>query len=633
MYEPLVPARLAYDTAGVPWSAAYGDLYHSAEGGPGQARHVFLRGSRLPERWQGRERFVILETGFGTGLNFLATWAAWRADPQACRRLHYIACEKHPFRGEDLAILHAAWPEFADLAAELRAAWPTLVPGFHRLELAGGHLVLSLLFGDAGRQLAKLRAGVDAFYLDGFAPDRNPDMWSPALLDRLGQLANWGASLATWSVALPVREQLQAAGFRCDPAPGYGRKKSMLVGRHVVDRPSQPAPQRRAIVLGAGVAGCTLSEHLASRGWQVTLVERRPGPAMEASGNLAGIVMPRVARDDGIAARLSRACYLYGLRYWQRPAAQAAGARLDACGVMQFARSDAQEAGMRRSVAELALPDEFIHYLDRDAAQAWLGYAAPAGGWLFPQGGWANPPSLCRAALALADGQLETLFGRTVAGIERAGQDWRVLGDDGACLATAPVLVLANGVDAVRLPQAAHLPIQRVRGQVTLVPEGHIPPLKAAICRDGYATPAVDGLHAVGASYDLDDDTRPRAECDVDNMQRLAGLLPGVALDPAGFASRVGFRPVAPDRLPIAGALPDWPTLPDSTSARLADLPRQDGLYGLLGYASRGLVWAGLLAELLACQLEGEPLPLEADLIDAVDPARFALRAIRKRRA
>jgi tRNA 5-methylaminomethyl-2-thiouridine biosynthesis bifunctional protein len=631
MYQPLTPARLTYSEAGIPWSEQYGDLYHSAEGGPGQARHVFLRGSRLPERWQERDRFAILETGFGTGLNFLATWATWRADPRACRRLHYIAVEKHPFAAADLAALHQAWPEFADLASELRAAWPTLVPGYHRLEFAGGRLVLTLLLGDAAPLLAKLRAAVDAFYLDGFAPDRNPHLWSPELLGRLGQMANRGASLATWSVALPVRGHLQAAGFRCDPSPGYGRKKEMLMGRFVLDRPTPAPVERRAIVLGAGVAGATACERLAGRGWQVTLIDRQAGPAMEASGNLAGIVMPLIARDDSIAARLSRACYLHGLRFWQRPESGAAGARLAACGVMQFARSDEQETAMRQTVGQLDLPPEFLRYLDRDQATAWLGHAAPTGGWLFPQGGWANPPSLCRAALTLAGDRVETLFGRNVAALEQSGNDWRVFDDAGACLAEAPVLALANGVDAVRFEQAARLPIQRVRGQVTLVPEGRLPTLRAALCRDGYAAPAVDGRHAVGASYDLDPDPEPRTQCDLDNMGRLSGLLPGVELDPTGFGSRVGFRPVPPDRLPLAGALPDWNHLPDATSAQLRDLPRQAGLYGLLGYASRGLVWANLLAETLASQLDGEPLPMEADLLDAVDPARFALRAIRKR--
>lgn len=633
MYEPLVPARLAFSDDGVPFSETYGDLYHSAEGGPGQARHVFLRGNRLPERWQGKDAFVILETGFGTGLNFLATWAAWRDDPGACRRLHYISAEKHPFAVDDLAILHGAWPEFADLARQLRAAWPTLVHGFHRLEFAGGRLVLTLLFGDASRQLARLRAGVDAIYLDGFAPAQNPDLWSPALLARLGQLANRGASIATWSVSVPVRDHLHAAGFRTDPSPGFGRKKEMLAGRFVLGKSSTPPPDRHAIVVGAGVAGTTCCERLASRGWRITLIDRRPGPAMEASGNLAGIVMPLVARDDNIASRLSRAAYLYGLRNWQTQASLAAGARLAACGVMQFARTLEQEAQMRQTAAILGFPEAFLRYLDRDEAAGWLGHAAPAGGWLFPQGGWANPPSLCQAALNLAGDRVHAKFGLTVAGISQTDTGWRVSDDNGGCLAEAPTLILANGVDATRLEQAARLPIQSMRGQVTLIPEGRMPTLRAALCRDGYAAPAVDGLHAVGASYDIDADPLPRPECDTGNLGRLSGLIPGIDLGQQSelFASRVGFRPVPPDRLPIAGTMPDWQNLPASTAARLPDVPRQQGLYGLLGYASRGLVWARLLAEALVCQLEGEPLPLEADLLDAIDPARFALRAIRKR--
>ena len=634
MYEALRPARLAYSEAGVLYSELYGDVYHSAEGGPAQARHVFLRGNRLPERWQDKDRFVILETGFGTGLNFLATWAAWQDDPRACQRLHYLALEKHPFSVDDLATIHAAWPEFADVGAQLRAAWPTLVPGMHRLEFAGGRLVLTLLFGDAASLLPRLQAGVDAYYLDGFAPAQNPGLWSPALCEQLGRLANRGASLATWSVSVPVRQHLHAAGFRADPSPGFGRKKEMLVGRYVQDRPAPHRPERRAIVIGAGVAGTTCCERLAGRGWQVTLIERRNGPGMEASGNLAGIVMPLLARDDNIAARLSRAAYLHGLRFWQRPEARAAGARLAACGVMQFARTPEQDAHMRRTAEALALPQAFLRYLDRDEAANWLGHAAPAGGWLFPQGAWDKPPNLCRAALDLAGDRVQRLFDRSVARIEQSGGAWRVFDADGVGLAEAPTLILASGAEVTRLEPAARLPIQRVRGQVTLVPEGRLPSLRAALCRDGYAAPAVDGLHAVGASYDLDADPLPRAECDAANLHRLSGLLPGCELDSEStrYASRVGFRPVLPDRLPIAGALPDWPRLPDSAAARLRDLPRQAGLYGLLGYASRGLVWANLLAEMLVSQLEGEPLPLETDLLDAIDPARFPLRERRKRR-
>jgi tRNA 5-methylaminomethyl-2-thiouridine biosynthesis bifunctional protein len=630
--EPLLPAKLQFTESGTPWSDIYRDVYHSSEGSIGQARHVFLRGNLLPERWQDKDRFVILETGFGAGLNFIVTWAAWRDDVRACRRLHFISAEKHPFSVEDLAKLHQSWPEFAEQSAQIRAVWPTLTPGFHRVELEGGRVTLTLLFGDATKSLAKLHAGVDAFYLDGFAPTQNPDIWSPALIGRLGQLANWGASLATWCVSAPVRDLLNKAGFRADLIPGVGRKKDMLNGRYVSDKPAAVSPDRRAIVLGAGVAGSTCCERLASRGWQITLIDRRPAPGMEASGNLAGILMPMVSRDDNIASRLSRSAYLHGLRSWQSHATRAAGARLDACGVMQFARTPTQETLMHQVVETLRLPESFLTFLSQDEAAKRLGHAAPAGGWWFSQGGWANPPSLCRAALTLAGNNVRTLFTTSVSSIEQSSQGWRVFDADGACLAEAPALILACGVDATRFSQAHRLPIQRVRGQVTLIQENRLPPLRSALCRDGYIAPAVDGLYALGASYDLDTDPMPRAESDAGNLERLRGLLPDIKLelDTARHASRVGFRPVLPDRLPIAGALPDWANLPNETSAKLAGIPRLEGLYGLLGYASRGLVWAGLLAETLVCQLEGEPLPLESELIDAIDPARFPLREIRK---
>ncbi|MDA0190182.1 MAG: tRNA (5-methylaminomethyl-2-thiouridine)(34)-methyltransferase MnmD, partial [Proteobacteria bacterium] len=206
----LVPATLLRAADGTPRSDVYDDVYHSAAGALGQARHVFLAGNGLPERWRGRERFAVLETGFGLGGNFLATWAAWRADPQRCERLHFVSCEKHPFTAADIAAVHAtllAAPDGADvlapLAAQLRARWPLLVPGFQRLHFDAGRVTLTLLLGDATRLLPQLDPGdgIDAFFLDGFSPAKNPDLWSPALLGQFARLAAPGATLATWSVA------------------------------------------------------------------------------------------------------------------------------------------------------------------------------------------------------------------------------------------------------------------------------------------------------------------------------------------------------------------------------------------------------------------------------------------------
>ena len=231
-------ARLTLDAAGTPVSEVYGDVYYSAAGGPAQARHVFLAGNDLPARWQGRARFTILETGFGLGLNFLATWLAWQDDTQRCNELYFVSLEKHPFHAPDLALAHAVWPEFALIAEELRRHWPPLVAGEHRLELAEGRIVLMLVFGDAVETLHRLDVAVDAFYLDGFSPAKNPELWSPALCDSLARLAVDGTTLATWAVAGKVRQALQAAHFILKKRPGFASKWQMLVGRYV-----QPASE------------------------------------------------------------------------------------------------------------------------------------------------------------------------------------------------------------------------------------------------------------------------------------------------------------------------------------------------------------------------------------------------------
>ena len=238
---PLEAAHLALAADGTPMSTNYDDVYHSAAGAHAQAQHVFLAGNGLPDRWAQRAQFVIVETGFGLGLNFLATWLAWRNDPQRCRALHFVSLEKHPLAKADLAQVHAAWPDLAPLAEELRRHWPALEEGAHELAFDGGRVRLTLHFGDAVTLLPTLDDIADAFYLDGFSPAKNPELWSPALCRSLAKLAGCGATLATWSVAGDVRRALAAAGFVVARCPGFAGKRQMLVGRFA---PADFADQR-----------------------------------------------------------------------------------------------------------------------------------------------------------------------------------------------------------------------------------------------------------------------------------------------------------------------------------------------------------------------------------------------------
>lgn len=634
--SPLIPARPAFAADGTPFSEAYGDVYHTAAGGLAQARQVFLAGNGLPERWAGRERFVVLETGFGFGLNFLATWAAWRADPQRCGRLHYVSAEKHPFTRDDLATLHARLPELKELAGELREAWPLLVPGYHRLHLDGGRVLLTLLFGDIVESLPRLRARADALYLDGFAPAKNPDMWSPEVFRALARVAAPGATLATWTVAASVREGLAAAGFATEKQPGFAAKREMLVGRTAAPRGSgeaQAPAQRRALVLGAGIGGSGVAERLAARGWEVEVLDRRPAPAGGPPDPIAGVFKPMFSRDDNIASRLSRAGCLAALRHWHSLAAAGLPLAWAPCGVLQVARNAQQERDHADILAAHRYPADFVAPVSVEEAGRLAGRPVERGGMLIRAGGWINPISLCASNL-LRHPSVRLHWGREVAAIGRAGNAWRVLDRAGALIAEAPLLVLANAWEASAFQQAAALPFRRVRGQATFLPPETLGGLSLVVCREGCVTPAAQGVGAVGATFDSDDDPDVRVESHASNLERLERLLPGAGagLDPARLDGRVGFRTATPDRLPLAGALPDHAGAGDLTRARLETLPRLPGLYGVLGLGARGLVWAAAAAELVASELEGEPLPLESDLAAAVDPARFLLRAARRGR-
>jgi len=264
----------------------------------------------------------------------------------------------------------------------------------------------------------------------------------------------------------------------------------------------------------------------------------------------------------------------------------------------------------------------------REEAGRQAGSATATGGLWFPEGGWVRPVALVAAQIAAAgaSGHLILHMGASVHGLVRAGESWRAVSAEGTTIAQAPVIVLANSHDATRLvPHGVTL--KRVRGQLTCLPPGSIDPPAAVLAGTGHLIPAADGSAVVGSTYDFeDDDPEPSAAGHAGNLERLEQLLPGSGrqLDPARLAGTVGFRCVLSDRLPLVGALPDV------AAARASGLPRLDGLYGAFGYASRGLTWSALGGELIASAVEGEPLPLEGDLADAIDPARFALRRARR---
>ncbi len=577
------------------------------------AAHPLLTARLLLAAWRNKPRCVVMDTAFGRGRNFFATWQAWRDDPARSQQLHYLALAPHSCSAAELGT--------GVLAEALRAVWPVLVPGFHRLILDQGRVVLTLIVGDIKHTLAQVDAAVDVFYLDGLAASG-----TPKLLGKLARLAAPGAILAGGIASSGLQRALGQVGFMCDESRGMLLASFVPKWRQQTSR-AKPPHERHAIVIGAGLAGAAACERLAARGWRLTLIERHAQAAQRASGNLAGIFMPLMSRDDNPTARLTRAAYLFALRHWQQLGGIGIAFAGEACGVLQLARDAGYAQG--ETAHRWQPPAEFAQWLDAAAASARLGCEVGQGGWLFPQGGWADPAGVCRVMLAACGERLSMRFNQAAMRLERAGDDWQVLDGGGNIIAQAPVVILANGADAAMFEQTRDLPLTAVRGQVTHVAADSLPMLPHVVCGEAYVTRPVRGFCCVGASYGTENDPHLRRDSQEENLSRLRALLPGAAPDPATvpLAGRVGFRCVASDRLPLVGALPA--SAVGLRCESLADVPRIPGLYGLLGYASRGLIWAPLAAELLAAQLEGEALPIERDLVAALDPVRFVFRTVR----
>jgi tRNA 5-methylaminomethyl-2-thiouridine biosynthesis bifunctional protein len=629
--EPILPARVDFSDAAAPLAPDFGDVYHARAGAFGQARHVFLGGNGLPERWAGRSRFVILETGFGLGNNFLASWAAWRDDSARCERLVFISIEKHPLRRADLSRAHAASPEPA-LAAQLIEAWPPLTHNLHSLNFEGGRMQLLLALGDVRAWLRELVAEVDAIYLDGFSPQCNPDMWDAHALKLLGRLAVPSVTTAsTWSTAPQVLDGLRAAGFEAGKQPGFAKKGRMTVARfvprHMLRRPpgrlALAVNANEALVIGAGLAGAACAWALQRQGLSCTVLDQHPAVAQAGSGNPGGLFHGTLNPDDGLHARFNRAAALSThhtlaglppLPWLQR-------------GLLRL-EPERDVARMRAQIARLGLPADYVQALDTTEAQALAGLAHGSPAWFYPGGGALPPRDYVQALL----GPARLRLGCGVARLRYRDGLWQAWAGDGTLLGEAPAVVLACGHQSPMLLQdlapSLPLPLLRQRGQLSHLTTAAVRP-RLPLAGAGYAlADEADGLWCGATHQDEDMDPTLRASDQQQNLAQWAALARLPAVPEAPLAGRVAWRLLAPDRLPLVGGLPESGQQGRTDQPRL--LPRLPGLVVCTAFASRGIGWAALCGQVAASQLTGAPAPLEASLLDAIDSARFLVREWRK---
>jgi tRNA 5-methylaminomethyl-2-thiouridine biosynthesis bifunctional protein len=613
---------------GQPYSMLYQDVYFSRESGLEETRHVFLTHNGLRERWQALQQryFTICETGFGTGLNFLCAWQLWNETAPANAVLHFVSTEKYPLSHDDLRQALALWPQLAELSQQLLAQYRLLSPGWHKL-VFDGRVTLTLLIGDARETLPQLQAQVDAWFLDGFAPAWNPEMWQQYLFDNMARLSHGGTTFATFTSAGDVRRGLQAAGFKVHKVQGFGSKREMLAGQFAANRKSTPNNHRQAIVIGGGIAGTSSSHVLAKRGWQVTLIERHADVAQGASGNPLGVLYPRLTGQDIPLGRLAQHGFLYTYRLLQTLGL--GPAEYQACGLLQLA-FDARELARCQAVAARELPAELAQLVSAEEASRIAGIRLSHAGLFLPSAGWVNPGAFCKMLAAHINIQL--MASTTAMRLMYDGHQWQVW-DAHILLAEAPVVILAGANDTPCFAQSAHLPLEPVRGQITCIPATEEScKLKTVVCTEGYISPAANGLHCLGATFSANDpDVDVRDEDHAANLAMLRRMSPELHNSLAGqpLDGRAAQRAVTPDYLPMAGPLLDVAAINNQPPRHNIDpttLPWLNGLYVNTGHGSKGLINAPLCAEMLACAIHGEPAPVDARLMSALDPNRFLLR-------
>lgn len=589
---------------GTPVARAFGDVYFSTEDGLAESRAVFLKGCGLPERWAGRARFTVAETGFGTGLNFLALWQLWRQtrpSPQAT--LSFVSFEAFPLRRQDAARAFATWPELAGLSERLLKSWPGPVRGVRQIRFPEDGIELILHLGDIAGTLPQSRFRADAWFLDGFSPAQNGEMWSGAIYPEIAARSAPGARVATFTVAGDVRRGLAAAGFEVSKAPGHGRKRERLeaILPEAAAPPTSPPPRRIAI-LGAGIAGATIAARLSALGLDVTVFDPATDIASGASGNRLALLMPRLDAGDTIEARLLIDAYLAAREtYHNLPGSEATDVR-------QMPRNDTERRRFEKVLADPPLPLEDLE-------------ALAGGGLLHKRALILRPRQIISSLLENVPLRLGAPVTADLAARSVNGQPF-------------DAIILANGMAMSALVPG--LDLTGRQGQVEhMVSAVSAPP--SAIASGSYAI-ACAGERLWGATFEPalpDNAAAITARAQAENLQGLETLAPWWLAEArrAQTASRASVRATTPDRLPLVGPAPDAAEMEAQYAENNAEgpWPALPGVYLAGGYGSRGFTWAPWAAGVLAAEAAGAALPASRAGLHATSPARQILRRLKRR--
>ncbi|MCG8496667.1 MAG: bifunctional tRNA (5-methylaminomethyl-2-thiouridine)(34)-methyltransferase MnmD/FAD-dependent 5-carboxymethylaminomethyl-2-thiouridine(34) oxidoreductase MnmC [Enterobacterales bacterium] len=674
-------AQVHFNESGTPVADHFDDVYFSNDSGIDETQHVFVAGNDLAERWQQwrNPTFVIAETGFGTGLNFLVAMRAFNefraANPDhPLKRLYFITTEKFPLPQQDMQRALEAFPALKDEAQALASLYPMGLEGCHRLHFDNHSTTLDLWIGDVHELLPQWHSPVngliDAWFLDGFAPSKNPDMWTDALFSQMARLSKTGTTFGTFTAAGIVKRGLAGVGFTIKKRNGFGRKRDMLTGvfdqdhenvQHKLRLPAGPYYRyvngsldktSKVAVVGSGLAAATACLALVKRGINTTLYFDGDTLASGASGNPQGGFYPQLHSEASIASRIQAHSFLYARQAYDHTVEHAkvcglADVAHDFCGVIQLSFNDKVAERQNKLAAADVWPETLIKPVDSKEVSDIANLPLPYSGLYIGLGGWLSPPQLVTAMIeeALQSGKLTLKPNHIYVSHEavettkqRVQIRFNLDSAENEEVITADHLILALGAGAVNASDFNSLSLRPVRGQVEAIPtQMPIEQLNTVLCHKGYMTPVFEGRHALGSTYvknDLNTDVRG-GETEMNlatHEQALANTDIVQALQHDGKA-RAATRLGSPDHQPVVGALHNFDSLKEHYTMLGVGKPLTSApvlpssvVSTLTCLGSRGLTTAPLMAEVLVSSLCKEPLPLSNELLNAVNTSRFMTR-------
>ena len=654
-------AKIHFNEENTPVSDKFDDVYFSNQDGLAETHYVFLEGNQLWERWVNYQEahFVIAETGFGTGLNFFAVTTLFREFRQKhpdspLKRLYFISFEKYPLLLDALQQAHLAYPQFSHLAQHLQQNWLNPIQGCYRFHF--DETTLDLWFGDVAENLPQLgdymNGKIDAWFLDGFAPSKNPDMWNEQLYQQMFRFTKPQGTFATFTAASAVRKGLENAGFNMTKRKGFGKKRECLSGQKTYEKltalstpwfHSQPANLNKQdiAIIGGGIASLCTAISLVKRGAKITIYCEDEQTALNASGNKQGAFYPQLSDDNERNIRFYIYAFAYGHQFLQWAIQQQIKFEHEFCGVALCAYNEKAESKLNK-IAELNLPSDLYQSLNQTELSEKVGLPLPFGGGFIPQGAWLAPRQLVQHAFAFLEKQgVQIKTSQKATELSQTENGWQITTAENETFCHE-VVVLANGHKLTEFEQTQKLPLYPVRGQVSQIPTSEkLLKLKTVLCYDGYLTPVDQAKtsHCIGASHVRDNATREFSLTEQqENQQKIQQNIPEEwtkEVDTSGNLARIGVRCSVRDLTPIIGAVPHF-SAQQTQYQNLFNLRRRKqpieqaenypNLYLIGALGSRGLTSAPFLGETLASLIYGEPLPMSEDLIHNLMPNRSWVR-------